>query len=88
MSGVRIPQRPSHKYLFCNDLASALLPGLFHFCNLLHEDGWIVKPQVGSHVQLVQPLKSGKVIVPQPRKDLALGTVKSIAGQAGISLEE
>jgi len=55
---------------------------------LLKADGWIVKYQVGSHVQLVHPSKRGKVTVPHPRKDLAMDTVKSIARQAGIELEE
>jgi predicted RNA binding protein YcfA (HicA-like mRNA interferase family) len=51
-------------------------------------DGWVVKHQVGSHVQLVHPKKTGKVTVPHPNKDLAIGTVKSIARQARIDLEE
>jgi predicted RNA binding protein YcfA (HicA-like mRNA interferase family) len=46
-----------------------------------------VKRQVGSHVQLIHPVKPGKVTVPHPRKDLAAGTVKSIARQAGLRLE-
>lgn len=53
---------------------------------LLHADGWIVKRQVGSHVQLVHPTKPGKVTVPHPNKDLAPATVASIARQAGIDL--
>ncbi|PKL07803.1 MAG: addiction module toxin, HicA family [Spirochaetae bacterium HGW-Spirochaetae-7] len=53
----------------------------------LSEDGWVVKHQVGSHVQLVHPIKAGKVTVPHPNKDLAPGTVRSIARQAGIALE-
>jgi len=54
----------------------------------LTTDGWIVKHQVGSHVQLVPPTKPGKVTVPHPKKDLAPGTVKSIARQALLDLEE
>jgi predicted RNA binding protein YcfA (HicA-like mRNA interferase family) len=54
----------------------------------LTADGWIVKHQVGSHVQLFHPIKPGKVTVPHPKKDLALGTVKSIARQALLNLEE
>ena len=54
---------------------------------VLEADGWVVKHQVGSHVQLVHPTKPGKVTLPHPKKDLAPGTVKSIARQAGLTLE-
>jgi predicted RNA binding protein YcfA (HicA-like mRNA interferase family) len=54
----------------------------------LATDGWIVKHQVGAHVQLVHPTKPGKVTVPHPKKDLAPGTVKSITRQALLDLEE
>lgn len=53
---------------------------------VLAADGWTVKHQVGSHVQLVHPTKPGKVTVPHPKKDLATGTVRSIARQALIEL--
>ena len=53
----------------------------------LTADGWTVKHKVGSHVQLVHPTKPGKVTVPDPKKDLAPGTVRSIARQAGLNLE-
>jgi len=55
---------------------------------ILEADGWTVKHQVGSHIQLVHPLKPGKVTVPHPKKDLAEGTVKSIIRQAGLNLED
>jgi predicted RNA binding protein YcfA (HicA-like mRNA interferase family) len=55
---------------------------------LLTADGWVVRHQVGSHVQLVHPRKPGKVTVPHPKKDLAPGTIMSIARQAGIVLED
>jgi predicted RNA binding protein YcfA (HicA-like mRNA interferase family) len=55
---------------------------------ILSDDGWTVRHQVGSHVQLVHPVKPGKVTVPHPKKDLAPGTVRSIARQAGLDLEE
>ena len=51
---------------------------------LLHYDGWLVKNQRGSHVQLVHPQKSGKVTVPHPRKELDPKTVCSIFKQAGM----
>ncbi|MGB9887504.1 MAG: type II toxin-antitoxin system HicA family toxin [Moorellales bacterium] len=45
---------------------------------ILRKRGWVVKNQVGSHVQLVHPSKPGKVTVPHPRKELPGKTVKSI----------
>lgn len=43
-------------------------------------------PEKGSHVQLKHPTKPGRVTVPHPRKDMAIGTLKSIERQAGIKL--
>lgn len=51
---------------------------------LLKADGWKKVHQKGSHVQFKHALKPGKVTVPHPRKDLALGTAKAILKQAGI----
>jgi len=51
---------------------------------LLHEDGWYVKSQKGSHVQLCHPIRCGKVTVPHPRKDVPEGTAKNILRQAGL----
>ena len=53
---------------------------------ILHRDGWIVKNQRGSHVQLIHATKSGKVTIPHPRKELDPKTVKSIFKQASISI--
>lgn len=52
----------------------------------LKKDGWFLKNSVGSHKQFAHPVKKGKVTVPDPKKDLPLKTVKSIAEQAGITL--
>ena len=49
-------------------------------------DGWVIKNQRGSHIQLVHPCKGGKVTVPHPRKELDPKTVKSICNQANIQL--
>ncbi|MCR4420529.1 MAG: type II toxin-antitoxin system HicA family toxin [Clostridia bacterium] len=51
---------------------------------ILWEHGWVVKNQVGSHVQLVHPARPGKVTVPHPRKELPSKTVRSILKQAGL----
>lgn len=51
---------------------------------ILKEDGWILKEVRGSHNHFIHPLKSGKVTVPHPKKDLPIGTVNSILKQAGL----
>lgn len=55
---------------------------------ILRKDGWTIKNQEGSHVQLTHPTKPGKVTVPHPRKDLDPKTVRSIFRQAQISMKE
>jgi predicted RNA binding protein YcfA (HicA-like mRNA interferase family) len=40
----------------------------------------------GSHVQLKHPSRKGRVTVPHPRKDLPIGTVKSIERQSGLRI--
>lgn len=50
----------------------------------LTADGWYLVHTVGSHRQYKHPTKPGKVTVPHPKKDLPVGTVKSILKQAGL----
>ena len=50
----------------------------------LEADGWFQVVQRGSHVQFKHPVKVGRVTVPHPRKDIPIGTLKSIEKQAGI----
>jgi predicted RNA binding protein YcfA (HicA-like mRNA interferase family) len=50
----------------------------------LREDGWKVDRRKGSHVQLRHPQKPGLVTVPHPKKNLALGTLRSIEKQSGL----
>ena len=52
----------------------------------LKVDGWVQVAKVGSHVQFKHPTKSGRVTVPHPRKDIPLGTLRSIERQSGLSL--
>jgi hypothetical protein len=42
--------------------------------------------QKGSHINLKHPVKPGRVTVPHPRRDLPIGTLKSIEHQALIKL--
>lgn len=50
----------------------------------LKADGWVLVHTVGSHHQFKHPTKPGKVTVPHPKKDLPIGTVKSIMKVAGL----
>jgi predicted RNA binding protein YcfA (HicA-like mRNA interferase family) len=52
----------------------------------LERDGWFEVAHVGSHKQFKHPGKPGRVTVPAPRKDVPLGTLRSIEKQAGIRL--
>ncbi|MGO9433574.1 MAG: type II toxin-antitoxin system HicA family toxin [Terracidiphilus sp.] len=52
----------------------------------LKADGWFEIAQAGSHKQFKQATKPGRVTVPSPRKDIPIGTLRSIEKQAGITL--
>lgn len=52
----------------------------------LKADGWHEVAQKGSHVQFKHPSKLGRVTVPHPKKDIPIGTLRSIEKQAGIKL--
>ncbi len=52
----------------------------------LVDAGWFEVTQVGSHKQFKHATKTGRVTVPHPKRDLPLGTLKSIEKQAGIKL--
>jgi len=53
---------------------------------LLKAEGWVVVRIQGSHQQLQHPTKPGTVTVPHPKKDLKIGTLKSIERQSGVKL--
>jgi predicted RNA binding protein YcfA (HicA-like mRNA interferase family) len=52
----------------------------------LKSDGWEQVAQKGSHVQFKHPTKSGRVTVPHPKKDIPIGTLRSVEKQASIKL--
>jgi predicted RNA binding protein YcfA (HicA-like mRNA interferase family) len=52
----------------------------------LKSDGWYEVDQCGSHKQFKHPAKKGRVTVPHPKRDIPLGTLRSIEKQAGIKL--
>lgn len=53
----------------------------------LRVDGWVQVAQKGSHVQFKHPTKPGRVTVPHPKRDVPMGTFKSIEKQAGLKLK-
>lgn len=52
----------------------------------LREAGWFEVAQKGSHLQLKHPERPGRVTVPHPKRDLPIGTLKSIERQSGVRL--
>jgi predicted RNA binding protein YcfA (HicA-like mRNA interferase family) len=52
----------------------------------LKADGWFIVEKRGSHVQMKHPAKPGRVTLVHPKKDLALGTLRSIEKQSGVTL--
>jgi predicted RNA binding protein YcfA (HicA-like mRNA interferase family) len=53
---------------------------------LLKEDGWYEVNQEGDHIQFKHPVKKPKVTVTHPRKDIPIGTLKSIIKTAGLEI--
>jgi len=49
----------------------------------LKNEGWILHHVKGDHHQYKRLSKPGKVTVPHPNKDIAIGTLRSIYRQAG-----
>ncbi|ENZ81367.1 MULTISPECIES: type II toxin-antitoxin system HicA family toxin [Caulobacter] len=52
----------------------------------LEADGWVEVARRGSHAQFKHPTKPGRVTVPHPKRDLPLGTLRSIERQSGLIL--
>jgi len=53
----------------------------------LKADGWVQVAQKGSHVQFKHSTKPGRVTVPHPKRDIPMGTFRSIEKQAGLKLK-
>jgi predicted RNA binding protein YcfA (HicA-like mRNA interferase family) len=53
----------------------------------LKTDGWVQVAQKGSHSQFKHPAKPGRVTVPHPKRDIPIGTLRSIEKQAGLKLK-
>jgi len=52
----------------------------------LEADGWSEVAHKGSHKQFKHPTKTGRVTVPNPVKDMPIGTLRSIEKQNGVRL--
>ena len=52
----------------------------------LEAAGWFRVAQKGSHVQFKHPPISGRVTVPHPKREIPLGTLRSIEKQCGLRL--
>jgi predicted RNA binding protein YcfA (HicA-like mRNA interferase family) len=55
--------------------------------SVLKADGWVQVAQKGSHIQFKHPAKPGRVTVPHPKRDIPIGTLRSIEKQAGLKLK-
>jgi predicted RNA binding protein YcfA (HicA-like mRNA interferase family) len=53
----------------------------------LKADGWVQVAQEGSHLQFKHPSKPGRVTVPHPKRDVPIGTFKSIEKQSKLKLK-
>ncbi len=52
----------------------------------LVDAGWYEVAQAGSHKQFQHPVKPGRATVPHAKKEVPLGTIKSIEKQADLKL--
>ena len=52
----------------------------------LQAAGWYEVARRGSHAQFKHPTKAGRVTVPHPKRDIPIGTLRSIERQAGLDL--
>lgn len=52
--------------------------------DLIEADGWLMVSTEGSHRQYRHPTKKGRVTIPHPKKDLPIGTARSVLKQAGL----
>ncbi len=52
----------------------------------IEADGWNLVRINGSHHHFRHPTKPGTVTMPHPRKDVPIGTLKSIERQSGVKL--
>lgn len=54
----------------------------------LKREGWELVASKGSHLQFKHASKPGRVTVPHPKRDVPIGTLRSIEQQAGMKLRK
>ncbi len=54
--------------------------------SILKKSGWKLIRVKGSHAHFIHEKKISIVTVPHPKKDIPLGTIKSIEKQSGIKI--
>jgi len=54
----------------------------------LESAGWRLKRVTGSHHHFAHPDRPGLVTVQHPRRDVPIGTLRSIERQSGLTLRE
>jgi predicted RNA binding protein YcfA (HicA-like mRNA interferase family) len=54
---------------------------------ILKQHGWYEVAKVGPHTQFRHPQIMGRVTVPHPKKDIPIGTLRSIERQSGIKFK-
>jgi len=52
----------------------------------IQKSGWVLVATKGSHQQFKHDSLPGRVTVPHPKRDLPVGTLKSIEKQSGVKL--
>jgi predicted RNA binding protein YcfA (HicA-like mRNA interferase family) len=52
----------------------------------LRAAGWRHVATKGSHYQFKHPSRAGRVTVPHPKRDIPVGTLRSIEKQSGLKL--
>jgi len=52
----------------------------------IEEDGWYEVRQRGSHKHFRHPSKPGTATIPHPKREMPIGTLKSIERQTGVPL--
>ena len=62
------------------------LPSSGKIIKVLESNGFLFKSQKGSHQKYIKDSKI--VIVPSPKKQIPIGTLKSISKQSGIDYSE
>jgi predicted RNA binding protein YcfA (HicA-like mRNA interferase family) len=50
----------------------------------IEADGWVEVRSRGSHRSFKHPTKPGLVVVPHPKSDLPIGTLRNILKTAGL----